>query len=215
MKKEIQEEADMAKNKIKTDETPKPFTLKEYTVLTPCVCPACGGSMLPAEYYIASKGEVRSKQDWSQAGKVITTTTTQYNNIRRGTGALCPICYAKKRKPDRNLYFILAGFVGALALTCIVLFILFLTSPSFKEKAPGAGAIGLIGGVIALYYTLKHLINGSNIRTHIKQITSDADTSERADHISEAFVVQANLPLAPGEVLLGRERMRNMQLLKL
>lgn len=201
----------MKKDKTKPVETPKPFTLAEYSVLTPCVCPACGGSMVPAEYYIAAKGEVRTKQDWSQAGKVTTTTTTQYHNIRRKIGALCPTCYTRKRKPDQNLYFILAGVVGAIAITCIVLFILFLTSPSFKQSAPGAGAIGLIGGLIALYYTAKHLINGSSIREHLKQINSDDDSQIRSDHISEAFAVQAFVPHAPGEVILGSEKVRNMQ----
>ena len=202
----------MKKTETKPIEDPKPFTLAEYTVIPLCTCPACGCKMLPAEYYIAVKGEVRSKQDWSQAGKVITTTTTRYNNVRQQIGALCPACYAKRRKPDQNLYFILAGIVGALAITCIVLFILFLTSPSFKQSAPGAGAIGLIGGLIALYYTAKHLINGSNIRSHIKLISSGADTSECSDHISEAFIVQARIPLAPGEVLLSRTSVRNMRL---
>lgn len=201
----------MAKDKTKTGEAPKPFTLAEYTVLTPCVCPACGGSMIPAEYYIAAKGEVRSKQDWSQAGKVTTTTTTQYQNIRKRIGGFCPDCYTKSRKPGLNLYTILAGVVGAIALSCIVLFILFQTSPSFKQSAPGAGTIGLIGGLIALYYTAKHIINGSNIRSHLKQINSDNDTTQRADHISEAFVVCAQIPLEPGEVILGSESVRNMQ----
>ena len=203
----------MIRKKNEPAEAPAPFTLEEYTFIPPCACPACGGSMLPAEYYIAVKGEVRSKQDWSQAGKVITTTTTHYNNIRRKTGALCPECYAKRIKPNRNLYFILAGIVGALAITCIVTFILYFASPSYKAKAPGAGAIGFIGGAIAVYYTIKHFLKGSRIHSHIKLITSGEDTSECADHISEAFVVHAKIPLARCEVLLGRESMRRMKML--
>ncbi|MEN6419239.1 MAG: hypothetical protein ABFC73_10005 [Clostridiaceae bacterium] len=201
----------MKKDKTKPVETPKPFTLAEYSVLTPCVCPACGGSMVPAEYYIAAKGEVRTTQDWSHAGKVTTITTMKYHNIRKRIGGFCPNCYTKSRKPGLNLYMILAGVVGAIAITCIVLFILFLTSPSFKQSAPGAGAIGLIGGLIAVYYTAKHLINGSNIRSHLKQIKSVEDSQFRSDHISEAFVVSAQIPLEPGEVILSSERVRNMQ----
>ena len=202
----------MKKTEAKPIEAPKPFTLAEYTVISPCTCPACGGKMLPAEYYIAVKGDVRSKQDWSQSGKVTTTTTTHYHNVRQKTGGFCPKCYTKSRKSVRNSNTILTGVVGTIAIACIVLFILFQISPSFKETAPGAGAIGLFGGLIALYFTAKHFINGSGIRSHLKQINSSIDTSLRSDHISEAFVVSVQIPLEPGEVILGRESVRNMRL---
>ena len=205
----------MKKGKAKPAGSPAPFTVAEYTFHPPCVCPACGGRMLATEYYLAVRGNVSSSQYWSKAGKVTTTTTTNYHSIRKRIGGFCPACYTKRKKPDLNFYYILVGVVGLLAIACIVLIILFVASPTFKEAAPGAGAVGLVGGLFAVYYTVKNLISALRIRSHLKQINSTDDTQLRSDNISEAFAVNVQLPLAPNEVVISSESMRSMQMLRM
>ncbi len=200
----------MKEKKDKPAAVPIPFTLEEYSVIPPCVCPACGGRMSPVEYYVATKGEVYSKQDWSTPGKVTTTTTKKYRNIRKRIGAICPDCYTKSRKKDLTIYFVLAGVVGAIAIGCIVLFVLFLTSPTFKETVPGGGAVGLIGGLIALYYLAKHLTNAFHLRSHLQQVSQSSATAWKEYHRSAAFVGSANIPHEQNEVLLDLETVRNM-----
>lgn len=92
-------------------QTEMPFTLAEYSEDPPCVCPACGGSMLPAQYFLAFKGDQTYGQQSTIAGEM-KTITTRYYGIREKTGALCPNCYTKRLRPSQNNSFLLSGVFG-------------------------------------------------------------------------------------------------------
>lgn len=192
------------------------ITVQEYTVTKPCVCPSCGGQMTPAEYYVAVQGGTSSKQDWSQAGKVITTYTTQYRNIRRQIGGICTSCYAKEQRQVQKEYTILSAVLGAAALGCMVLFLVYLLNSAFHESSAGLGFAGLAGMLVAGFYALKNLLTVRDVHAHWTTVVNDKlnegfDGEIRSNALSAAFVMKSKSMgfCRNGEVLLKRSTVQS------
>ncbi|MBQ5956480.1 MAG: hypothetical protein IJL46_02795 [Clostridia bacterium] len=169
------------------------ITTAEYSVLNPIPCPKCGGRMSPAEYYVAVKGDTTSKTDLSQAGlgKVTTTYSTQYRNIRRKTGGFCINCYTESRKKIIKEYYIFSAVLGGVMLGCLALFLVYLFDLVFHEKNAGLGFAGLAGTIVAGYYAIKHLMSGKSVKQHIEFINSPSNRPEHRYNVSAAYVQES------------------------
>ena len=133
--------------------------------------------MTPGQYFIASSGGTEVKVDNSKVGlgKVTKTYTTQYSNIRRKTGGICPKCFEEEYRKFKNEWLIAGLACLAVGVGCAVFFILCLAVPSMKESIqPGVKFLGLAGALAGGYFALKCLPTALSISNAIDEIKKNS-----------------------------------------
>ena len=140
-------------------------------------CPTCGGRMTPGEYYIAVQGDTTVKVDNSEAGlgKVTKTITTQYRDIRKKTGGLCPKCFTDEYERFKKEWLIAGIAYAAFALACVVFIILCFAVPAINEAvAPQLKFLGIVVAVVAAFFAFKSLTTSKQIGDAIHEINRGA-----------------------------------------
>ncbi len=163
-------------------------------------CPNCGGKMTPVTYYVANYDGTSSRvDDRSLPGKVITTYTSRYSNIRRKTGGLCTACHIREEqaieKKHRNMVIGL-GAGAACALLLFLWYVLNLT-PDFAAKYGVLGILGLIVAPVCGYFAWKSFATVRMTRRHWKTVANEAlegglSREQREEVLSSAYVSEAD-----------------------
>lgn len=107
---------DLNKVESKGDKKPRVFCSTSFRSGN---CPVCGSVLTAVEYCSAIKGAttlVGRERDYL-AGKVTTTTSTEYSDVRQHSGEICLNCLEKAGKPRivLNIAALFMGLIGAIS----------------------------------------------------------------------------------------------------